>query len=67
MAANLEEARQEVGKLLDANSEGMNPFRLLYNLEVLSSRLIPSSSLSIHSSGATWPSVYLIGEAIVQW
>lgn len=50
MAANLEEARQEVGKLLDANSEGMNPFRLLYNLEVLSSRLIPSSSLSIHSS-----------------
>ena len=49
MAANLEEARQEVGKLLDANSEGMNPFRLLYNLEVISSRLIPSPS-SVYSS-----------------
>ena len=49
MAANLEEARLEVGKLLDASSEGMNPFRLLYNLEVLSSRLILAPS-SVHSS-----------------
>ena len=38
-----------MGKLLDANSEGMNPFRLLYNLEVLSGRLIPSPS-SVYSS-----------------
>ena len=49
MAANLEEARLEVGKMLDASAEGMNPFRLLYNLEVISSRLIPSPS-SVYSS-----------------
>ena len=33
-----------MGKMLDAGSEGMNPFRLLYNLEVLSGRL------NVHSS-----------------
>ena len=45
------EARIEMGKMLDAGSEGMNPFRLLYNLEVLSGRLnVHSSPSSIEQS-----------------
>ena len=41
-----------MGKMLDAGSEGMNPFRLLYNLEVLSGRLndVHSSPSSIDRS-----------------
>lgn len=50
LAANLEEARQEAGRLLDASAEGMNAFRLLYNLEVLSSRLMPSAENSFYSA-----------------
>ena len=39
-----------MGKMLDAGSEGMNPFRLLYNLEVLSGRLNVHSPSSIDQS-----------------
>lgn len=41
-SANLEEAREQLSILLDANHPTMNPFRVLYNLEVLSGRLMPT-------------------------
>ncbi len=39
--ANLEEAKAQLISLFDASTEHMNPFRVLYNLEVLSGRLVP--------------------------
>ena len=39
---NVEETRQSLEKLFDAGAENMSPFRVLYNLEVLSSRLMPT-------------------------
>lgn len=40
--AGLMEAKAKLAKLFDATAEHMNPFRVLYNLEVLSSRLMPT-------------------------
>ena len=39
--ASLEEAKNQLGKLFDSGAEGMSPFRVLYNLEVLSGKLMP--------------------------
>ena len=39
--AGLEEAKNQLGKLFDSGAEGMSPFRVLYNLEVLSGKLMP--------------------------
>ena len=41
--ANLEEAKIQLAKLFDAGAEGMSPFRVLYNLEVLSGKLMPTN------------------------
>ncbi len=39
-----------LGDLFNANAEGMSPFRVLYNLEVLSSRLMPTDTDGMLSS-----------------
>jgi len=38
------EAKASLEKLFDAAASGMNPFRVLYNLEVLSGRIMPCAS-----------------------
>ena len=43
-SSNLEEAKSQLAKLFDAGAEGMSPFRVLYNLEVLSGKLMPTKS-----------------------
>ena len=40
--ADLSEAKTQLSKLFDAGAEDMSPFRVLYNLEVLSGRLMPT-------------------------
>ena len=37
-------------KLFDAGGTGMNSFRVLYNLEVLSSRIMPNNSNTVSSN-----------------
>lgn len=43
----LEEAKIQLGKLFDGGAEGMSPFRVLYNLEVLSGKLMPTNATDI--------------------
>ena len=38
----MSEAKTQLSKLFDAGAEDMSPFRVLYNLEVLSGRLMPT-------------------------
>ena len=45
--ASLEEAKIQLAKLFDAGSENMSPFRVLYNLEVLSAKLMPTNITEI--------------------
>ena len=40
--ADLSEAKTQLSKLFDAGADDMSPFRVLYNLEVLSGRLMPT-------------------------
>ncbi len=42
MKQTSEAAREQLAKLFDATSDNMSPFRVLYNLEVLSGRLMPT-------------------------
>ena len=45
--ATLEEAKNQLGKLFDPGAEGMSSFRVLYNLEVLSGKLMPLNETNI--------------------
>ena len=40
--SNLEDAKKQLAELFDASAEGMSAFRVLYNLEVLSGKLLPT-------------------------
>ena len=44
---NLEEAKKQLAELFDASAEGMSAFRVLYNLEVLSGKLLPTKSEAV--------------------
>eukprot|EP00095_Tigriopus_kingsejongensis_P003305 maker-scaffold355_size198070-snap-gene-0.39 protein:Tk03305 transcript:maker-scaffold355_size198070-snap-gene-0.39-mRNA-1 annotation:"ubiquitin carboxyl-terminal hydrolase 24 isoform x8" len=49
---NMEDVKGCLTKLFQPLGEGMNPFKLLYNLEALSSRLMPTKHDNMMSSGA---------------
>ena len=49
MKAGVGEAKASLEKLFDTAAAGMNPFRVLYNLEVLSSRIMAPTPQGGHN------------------